>query len=252
MHTFLDAEKAQGTWATYTEVATIGHRNAFFKVDPAVPAEAFIALGCALPTMLQAVGKLPGGATRRDENVVVQDAGAVGLAAIMLAKLAGAGKVVVLEPNELRMQKANEFGADVCVDFKGSSREERKARIKEIVGHRGVGLVIECSGVLGAVAEGLDLLARNGEYLLVGTWAGEGEVPLDPFMVVNQAITILGSTYCAPRHYWRAAQLVEKNWRTFPLVSCVTHKFSLEQTQQGLETVLRGEAVKAVVEPGRA
>jgi Zn-dependent alcohol dehydrogenase len=75
---------------------------------------------------------------------------------------------------------------------------------------------------------------------------------LDPFMVVNKAITILGSTYCAPRDYWRAVKVVEKNWKNFPLVSYVTHKFSLEQTQLGLETVLRGEAVKAVVEPGRA
>jgi threonine dehydrogenase-like Zn-dependent dehydrogenase len=252
MHTFPDAEKAQGTWATYTEVATIGHRNAFFKVDPAVPPEAFIALGCALPTMLQAVGKLSGGGIQRDDNVVVQGAGAVGLAAIMLAKLAGAGKVVVLEANELRMLKVEEFGADVCIDVKGSSREERKESIEQLVGHRGVGLVMECSGVLGAVAEGLDLLARNGKYLLVGTWAGKGEVPLDPFMVVNKAITILGSTYCAPRDYWRAVKVVEKNWKNFPLVSYVTHKFSLEQTQLGLETVLRGEAVKAVVEPGRA
>jgi len=49
--------------------------------------------------------------------------------------------------------------------------------------------------VLGAVPEGLGMLARNGKYLLVGTWAGKGEASFDPFVVVNKAITSQASTY---------------------------------------------------------
>jgi 5-exo-hydroxycamphor dehydrogenase len=251
MHTFEAAEEQGGTWTTYTDIATLGPRNAFFKVDPSVPPEAFIALGCALPTMLQAVGHLPDHRISMNENVVVQGAGAVGLAAIMLAKLAGAAKVVILEASDVRLKNAEEFGADVCIDIRKSTKEERLAQLADIMGHRGVTLIIECSGVLGAVQEGLDLLSRNGKYLLVGTWAGKGEVTMDPFKVVNKAITIQGSTYCAPRDYHNAVRLVEKAWTRFPLVACVTHKFELAQTQVGLETVMRGEVVKAVVKPGK-
>jgi len=253
MHQFHDCATQGGTWATYTDYATLGPRNAYFKVDdPSVPPEAFIALGCALPTMLQAVGHLPGGNIPRNETVIVQGAGAIGLAAIMLSKLAGAAQVIVLEANELRMQKAREFGADVCVDIRQSSQEERVTMLAEMAGHKGVGLVIECSGVLSAVQEGLGLLGRNGKYLLVGTWAGKGSVAFDPFVAVNKAITILGSTYCAPRDYYNAMKLVQKAHTSFPLASCVTHKFSLENTQEALETVLAGQAIKAVVQPTAA
>jgi threonine dehydrogenase-like Zn-dependent dehydrogenase len=252
LHTFEDAEMTQGTWATYTEIATVGPRNAFFKVDKSVPPEAYIALGCALPTMLQAISSLPTGAIGADENVVVQGAGAVGLAAVMMAKLAGAGKLIVLDANETRLQKASEFGADHCFNIRTTSKEERKAKILNALGQKGVGLVIECSGVLGAVPEGLSLLGRNAKYLLIGTWAGEGEVGLDPFMVVNKAITIVGSTYAAPKDYYNAVRLVTAHHRKFPLLECVTHRFSLARTQEGLETVLSGEAVKGVIEPNKA
>jgi threonine dehydrogenase-like Zn-dependent dehydrogenase len=69
----------------------------------------------------------------------------------MLAKLAGAGKLVVLEANALRIEKARDFGADACFDIKESTREQRKERITKIMGPKGVWLVIECSGVLDAI-----------------------------------------------------------------------------------------------------
>lgn len=252
MHQFDEAAAAGGTWATYSDFVTVGPRNAFYKVDPAVPAECFIALGCALPTVLQAVDHLPHGVIKPDENILIQGAGAVGLAAIMLAKISGANKIIVIEANKLRMAKAREFGADLCLDITQTTEESRAKAIDDLVGFRGVTLALECSGVLRAVSEGLHLLARNGRYLLIGTWAGKGEVGFDPFVAVNKALTIQGSTYCAPRDYHNAVRLVEKNHHKFPLASSISHRLSLEDTQKGLETVLGGQAVKAVIQPGLA
>ena len=85
-------------------MATLLPNNSFYKVDPTVPYDAYIALGCALPTMLQAVdhlGQIPGGS-----NVVVQGTGPVGLAAIMLAKLAGAAHIICIEGNPVRLKQA--------------------------------------------------------------------------------------------------------------------------------------------------
>lgn len=250
MHEFDKAASAGGTWATYTEYATIGARNSFFKVDPTVPAEAFIALGCALPTVLQAINHLPSECIKPNENVLIQGGGPVGLAAIMLAKISGANKIVLIEASKVRIAKAKDFGVDLCLDITETTEESRANILKDYFGMRGITLAIECSGVLGAVSEGLHLLARNGKYLLVGTWAGKGEVGLDPFAVVNKAVTIQGSTYCAPRDYHNAVRLVEQNHRKFPLASSVSHRFCLDDVQEGLETVLRGEAVKAVVQLG--
>lgn len=249
MSPFARAQADKATWATYSEIVTLDRRNSFYRVNKTVPPEAFIALGCALPTMHQAIGRLPGGIIQKQENVVVQGAGAVGIAAIMMARLAGARKVVVLEANELRMENARAFGADTCIDVRSSTLEERAQQVAELMGAKGVGLVIECSGVITAVPEGLGLLARRGKLLLIGTWAGKGEVPFDPFVIVNKAITIQGSTYAAPKDYHNAVRTVESSHSRFPLLQCITHRFPLAEAQKGLETVMKGEVVKAVIVP---
>ncbi|KAF5637730.1 5-exo-hydroxycamphor dehydrogenase [Fusarium sp. NRRL 52700] len=250
MHPFDDVvASGQGTWATYTQYATLGPRNAFFRISPDVPLDAYIALGCALPTVVQAVRNMKHGGIQPGSTVVVQGCGAVGLAAIMMAKIADADKVVAMDFNPARLAKAAQFGAQ-CIDMNNvNSLEGRAATILNATGNRGVDLVIECSGHPSAVEEGLTLVGRKGTYLMIGTWAGKGNVPMDPFVVVNKAITIQGSTYCAPADYYLATKIVERNWKRFPLASCVTHRFSLDETQAGLETVLAGKAVKAVIQP---
>ncbi|CAL5867772.1 uncharacterized protein PFLUO_LOCUS1992 [Penicillium psychrofluorescens] len=253
MHAYDElASSKDGTWATYTEYATLGPRNSFYRASSHVPPEAYIALGCALPTVIQATSRLRHSSIESFENVVVQGCGAVGLAAIMMAKISGAQTIVAIDGNPLRLAKAKEFGADECINLKlVTDADDRAQRTFEAVGSRGVGLVIECSGHASAVTEGFNLLSRNGTYLLIGTWAGEGTVPFDPFAAVNKAISVHGSTYCAPRDYYRAMKVVEQNWQRFPLISCVTHRFSLNDTQKGLEAVVSGAVVKGVIEPHR-
>ncbi len=237
-------------WASYTQIATLMPNNSFYRVDIDVPLDAYIALGCALPTMLQAVDNL--GGIKSGCSVVVQGAGPVGLAALMLCKLAGAEHIICIEGNKARLSRAKSFGATVLVDFhddKLQTREARKASITQKIGKPGVDLVIECSGNAAALEEGMALLGRSGKYLLVGTWAGADTVPISPFHIVQNALQIIGSTYASPSSYYRAIKIVRANWKDFPLVECVTHKYELSEAQKALEAVAAGEVVKAVIYP---
>lgn len=109
--------------------------NSFCTVDFKVLLDLYITLGCALPTMLQSVDNL--GAIARGSNVVVQGAGPVGLAAIMLANLAGPTSIVSIEGNKSRLKRALDFSASIPVDFrreKFKTKELRAAYITEAVG----------------------------------------------------------------------------------------------------------------------
>ncbi|KAM5343912.1 hypothetical protein ACJ41O_012449 [Fusarium nematophilum] len=248
--TFWSPANRAEVWASYTELATLLPNNSFYRIDPSVPLDAFIAMGCALPTILQALdhlGGIPSGST-----VVVQGVGPVGLAAIMMARLAEAAHIACIDRVDARLQRAKDFGATLLVDIRKpelSTREARRSFINSAVGVRGVGLVIECSGNAAAFEEGIGLLARSGKYLLVGTWAGNSTVPFCPFEVVQKALTLVGSTFASPKHYYRAARLVEANHERFPLGQCVTHKYGLQDTGEALRVVGKGEAVKAVIIP---
>ena len=248
--TFFSPAANPVTWASYTQVATLQRSNAFYKIKSDVPLDAFIALGCALPTMLKGLENL--GPFQRGSNVLVQGCGAVGLAAVMLARLAGAKMVICIDGNESRIEMAKRFGADQVLDIRSKDYgtiAQRAKRIASLVGAQGLSLAIECSGVAAAVEEGLPLLARNGRYLLVGTWAGAGNVLLSPFEVVRRALKIVGTTYASPENYYEAARIVEANHHIFPLADCVTHRFRLDQVQEAFSAVASGSAIKAVIMP---
>lgn len=108
--TFFSPAKNNTTWASYAQVATLQPNNSFYRIDSDVPVDAFIALGCALPTMLKGLENL--GPIQTNSAVLVQGCGAVGLAAIMLAKLAGARVIVCIDANPVRLEMARRFGGN--------------------------------------------------------------------------------------------------------------------------------------------
>lgn len=248
--TFISPARNSITWASYTQVAALQPNNNFYRVDPAVPSDAFIALGCALPTMLRGLENM--GPIERDSTVLIQGCGAVGLAATFLAKIAGARKIICVDSNPLRLEMAKRFGAtDILNMTEGDNQspEGRTKKVKELVGPRGLQLGIECSGHAAAIEEGLGMLGRNSRYLLVGTWAGAGTVNLSPFHTVNKALKIIGTVYASPEDYYNAARLVEANHEKFPFEDCVTHRFPLNEVSSALECVASGSAVKVVIVP---
>jgi threonine dehydrogenase-like Zn-dependent dehydrogenase len=236
------------TWASYSEYALLPAGMSFYRASPGTPPEAIIALGCAMPAVLQGLDRL--GDIGRTQTVVVQGAGPIGLAAVMLARLAGARRIIVIEAQPQRLEMAGRFGATDLVSMgEDVSVSARVKRIRDLLDGRGADVVIEASGVLAAFEEGLKLVARNGRYLLVGLWAGEGTIAVSPFEIVKTNISIVGTSFAQPEHYYRAMKLVERHHNEIPLADCVTHRFNIEASQAALNAVRNGETVKAVITP---
>ncbi|KAJ4182451.1 hypothetical protein NW759_017125 [Fusarium solani] len=235
--------------ATYTQVANLQACNSFFRLNPEVPLDAYVALGCALPAILQGLEHLDG--IPPGSTVVVQGAGPVGLAAVMMAKISGATNIVCIEGNANRLRRAGEFGATVLVDMKSHPTVEDRAKYIEqnAIGNTGVQIVIECSGHISAFEEGVYHLSQNGKYLLVGMWAGNKTVNFSPFAVVRKALTIVGSNLAKPRQYYDLTKIVEANWQRFPLEACVTHRYRLHESEKAFKAIASGEVGKAVILP---
>src|SRR3546814_2970065 len=75
-------------WGSYADFAWLPNGLAFFRVPDHADVDAVIALGCALPTVLRGFDRC--GPVRIGQSVVVQGAGPVGLAAVLVATLMGA------------------------------------------------------------------------------------------------------------------------------------------------------------------
>jgi NADPH2:quinone reductase len=121
------------------------------------------------------------------ETVLVQaGAGGVGLAAIQLAKAAGAATVIATASSDDRLQRLHEFGMDAGINY---ATADVATQVREITGGRGVDLVVDPVG--GQTLEGsIAALAYRGRVSWVGR-AGRDDRPADvwPIMQKNGSIT---------------------------------------------------------------
>src|SRR5262249_12410060 len=92
----------------YAEFHYLKPRSTVFKLPDDLPTESLIGAGCALNTALHGIERTGIGLR---EIVVVQGAGPVGIAALAVAKSAGASQVIVLGAPKPRLEMAKRFGA---------------------------------------------------------------------------------------------------------------------------------------------
>lgn len=127
------------------------------------------------------------GHLRAGETVLIQaGAGGVGLAAIQLAKHAGATVLATASSDE-KLTRLKEFGLDHGINYKTT---DFVAAARELTGGRGVDLVVDCVG--GRTLQGsLECLAYRGRAISVGH-AGRDERPPDTSVLASGNQTLTG------------------------------------------------------------
>ena len=126
-----------------------------------LPLELLAPLGCGLQTGAGTVMnsfKVPAGA-----GIAIFGTGAVGLAAVMAARLAGAGPIIGVDIKPKRLELALELGATDVIDAR---REEIAARIAKITGS-GVNFVVDTTGEPEMVRLAVAVLKPRGRVALL-------------------------------------------------------------------------------------
>lgn len=139
------------------------------------------------------------------ETVLVQaGAGGVGLAAIQLAKRAGATVLATASSDE-KLERLKEFGLDHGINYRES---DFAAVARELTGGAGVNLVVDSVGstLTGSVAS----LAYRGRVSLVGQ-AGRDPQPFDAAALMMGNQTVTGVFFGAEIATDRARAMVERH-----------------------------------------
>ena len=148
----------QSSFATYSVAS---ERNVV-KIDDDLPFELAAPLGCGLQTGAGTV--LNTLKVRAGSSVAIFGAGAVGLAAVMAARIAGATTIIGVDVNPARLTLAAELGATHTVNAR---EEDVQQRIAEIAGV-GVDYVIELTAHPEMLSLGVQVLAPLGTVAQVG------------------------------------------------------------------------------------
>ena len=231
----------------YAEFHYLRPRTSIFKLPDDVSNESVIGAGCALITAIHGVERT--GIEWRD-RVVVQGAGPVGIAALAVARSAGAGEVIVIGGPKHRLEMARRFGADHTIDL-DDAREPaaRIAAVRALTGGYGADVVLECAGVPGAVVEGMEMCRDGGKYLVLGHYCDAGPVLWNPHVVTRKQLQVTGSWSSEPRHLRAAIEFLQQTGREFPFASLVTHRFTLAQANEALATTASWQSAKSVLVP---
>ena len=232
----------------YAEFHYLRPRATIFKLPDDLPTESVIGAGCALITAIHGVERT---GIEWQDTVVVQGAGPVGMAALAVAKSAGASRVILIGGPKARLETARRFGADEVIDL-DQVREPaaRLEAVRQLTGGYGADVVLECVGHPSAIGEGMEMCRDGGKYLVLGHYCDAGPVLWNPHVITRKQLQVFGSWSSEPRHLKAAIDFLRANQERFPFAPMVSHRFTLAQANEALQTTARWEALKSVIVPG--
>jgi threonine dehydrogenase-like Zn-dependent dehydrogenase len=231
----------------YAEVHYLRPGATVFRIPDDLPTESVIGAGCALITAIHGVERT--GIAWQD-HVVVQGAGPVGIAALAVAKSAGARQVIVIGGPAHRLEMARRFGADATLGLDDlKDPKSRLEAVRGLTGGYGADVVLECAGSPGAVVEGMEMCRDGGKYLVLGHYCDAGTIEFNPHVVTRKQLQLFGSWSSEPRHLKWAVDFLRRHQSEFPFASLVTHRFRLEEANEALATTARWQSAKSAIVP---
>ncbi|NLG26369.1 MAG: zinc-binding dehydrogenase, partial [Chloroflexi bacterium] len=182
------------------------------------------------------------GAVRVAETVAVVGCGPIGLLIVQLARLAGAARVLAVEPLAYRRALAARFGA---IPLEPTDDLERVAA--DLTHGYGVDVAFEAAGTVAAPELAARMLKRGGTLVLTGIPA-EDELRIQHHLVRRKEVTIR-MVRRMKLTYPRAIALVESGM--LDVAALVTHRFSLDQAATAFQMVedYADGVIKAVIRP---
>ena len=173
------------------------------------------------------------------DTVLVSGLGAVGLGAVINARVRGA-RVLGLDSNPWRAELAAKLGAEAVID---PTSPDALDQINGLTGGMGADKSIEASSAPAALGFLARATRRKGEIATIG-WGGG----IEEAGITGKGLTIRGTWH------WNHLRHVREMFQTIrlarPLLDVfVTHRFSLENVQAAWEQQLTGQTGKVLLYP---
>ena len=210
----------------------------------ALPASTDPVIGSMTEPVACAVHGMDRLAPRSGLPLLVIGAGPAGLLLTSLARLAGVGPIVVLEPDEHRRAVAIQLGAAFALDPVGEGFREQAMGL---TGGDGYDFVIEAAGSASGLETAMSVAARGARILAYGVARPQDRASLSPYEIYAKELTILG-TAINPNTHLRATALLEH----LRLDRIDTASFPLEQHAEAFEAQRTRQATKILMAPQAA
>lgn len=176
---------------------------------------------------------------RPGSEVLVIGAGPIGLIMLQLAKLCGAGKVIMSAHSEEKRQAAFALGADLVIDPKTQNVSEvLKKEVKNL------DVVIECAGSPKAIEDSIKWAGKGATVMLFGLTGPDAEIAIKPDFIFKKELKIT-SSFINPYTYERSIKLLRA--KKVDVTSMIKHIIPIEDLPDALANDMLRKQGKVVV-----
>ncbi|HOX39309.1 MAG TPA: alcohol dehydrogenase catalytic domain-containing protein [Candidatus Brocadiia bacterium] len=182
---------------------------------------------------------------RIGDTVLIFGPGPIGCMLVKLARLFGAGKVILAGRGNARISMAKDFGADHIVSV---LEKDPVKTIMDLTGGRGADAVLTACSSPDAQEQALQVAAQRGRVNFFGGLpAGSRKLTVDSNLIHYRECSVFGSHGSVPRHHKAALALLGSG--TISGKSFISHRFPLDGIEEAFRTVREREGMKAIIVP---
>jgi S-(hydroxymethyl)glutathione dehydrogenase / alcohol dehydrogenase len=233
------------TMSEYTVLAEISCA----KITKEAPLDKVCLFGCGVATGLGAV--LNTCKVEPGSSVAVFGLGAVGLAVIQGAKIAGASRIIAVDINPNKFPPALALGATDCVNSLDYPDKDTKSIQQYIAGTLtpwGVDYSFDCTGIVSVMRAALECSHRGwGTSCVIGVAASGHEISTRPFQLVTGRVW-KGTAFGGYKSRTDVPKLVDQYVSgELPIDHYITHMYDgVDQTNAAIDALHSGNCLRAV------
>ena len=175
---------------------------------------------------------------RMGDHVAVSGGGGIGLMVVELCKMAGAGKVTLLEPVEAKRELSLTLGADYALDSTKPDFQEKRMEIAP----DGFDEVIECSGNRFAAQTALEITKKGGTMVYMAQYPTDFRLPLDLSTYLYHHELTLTGLFLSTYSFGPAIRMLSR----MNLEPIIQREYKLEECQQAYADQISGKFAKIV------
>ena len=227
---------------TFADMMTVDEMSVV-KVETDLPDEQLALIGCGVTTGVGSA--LNTAKVEPGSSVVVIGCGGVGQAVIQGARIAGAARIIAVDPVELKRNMALTLGATDVLD---PGAGDIVSQVQALTGGRGADYAFEVIGIPELVTQAFNCVRSGGTAVAVGVPRFDQEITLPSFPLILSEKRLLGTVYGSAqvrRDFPRLIGLVEQG--KLDLDHMVSKTIGLDDINEGFKAMQAGEVIRSVI-----
>jgi len=210
-----------------------------------LPDEVLALIGCGVTTGVGAA--LNTAAVRPGSTVAVVGCGGVGQAVIQGAKIAGASRIIAVDPVAYKRETALRLGATDALDPSDSGTGTVEG-VRELTDGVGVDYAFEVIGNVATIREAFSMTASGGSCIVVGVPSAALDVAVPAAELIFGEKRLLGCLYGSAqvrRDFPRLVRMVERG--QLDVGAMVSRRITLDEVNGAFDAMAAGTVIRSVI-----